>query len=361
VPSTPAGGEHGRRRKAGLSPVAWIRARTGTLQKGSSLATAVTSGRRTGRVTCLPKEWSMSARAPEPGAERSKTTVVTFRDKHRRGEPLSLVTAYDFPTARAVDAAGVDGILVGDSLAMVVLGHPNTLSVTMDEMLHHAKAVSRGARGALLIGDLPFLSYQADEAEAVRNAGRFLAESGMDAVKLEGGRPFVSTIRAIVRAGIPVQGHIGLTPQRANALGGFKVQGRRADEAQALLDDARALEDAGCFSIVLEAVPDRLATFITERVTIPTVGIGAGPGTSGQILVLHDLLGLTSGHTPKFVKRYADLAGDITRAVSAYRADVESHAFPSAEQSYAMADEEWETFRAHAGERRPRPVQARAR
>src|SRR5262245_21896845 len=196
----------------------------------------------------LPKEWPMSARPSEPRDERSKTTVVTFRDKHRRGEPLALVTAYDFPTARAVDEAGVDGILVGDSLAMVVLGHPNTLSVTMDEMLHHARAVSRGAKGALLIGDLPFLSYQADEAEAVRNAGRFLAESGMDAVKLEGGRPFVSTIRAIVRAGIPVQGHIGLTPQRANALGGFKVQGRRADEAQALLDDARALEDAGCFS-----------------------------------------------------------------------------------------------------------------
>ena len=234
----------------------------------------------------------MSARSAEPPRdERAKTTVLTFRDKHRRGEPLSLVTAYDFPTSRAVDAAGVDGILVGDSLAMVVLGHPNTLSVTMDEMLHHARAVSRGGRGALLIGDLPFLSYQADEAEAVRNAGRFLAESGMDAVKLEGGRAFVATIRAIVRAGIPVQGHIGLTPQRANALGGFRVQGRRADEAQALLDDARALEDAGCFSIVLEAVPDRLAAFITQKVGIPTIGIGAGSGTSGQILVLHDLLG----------------------------------------------------------------------
>lgn len=305
----------------------------------------------------------MSARAPEPPGDqpRPKTTVLTFRDKHHRGEPLSLVTAYDFPTAKAVDAAGVDGILVGDSLAMVVLGHPNTLSVTMDEMLHHARAVSRGARGALLIGDLPFLSYQADESEAVRNAGRFLAESGMDAVKLEGGKPFVSTIRAIVRAGIPVQGHIGLTPQRANALGGFKVQGRRATEAQALLDDARALEDAGCFSIVLEAVPDRLAGFITDKVGIPTIGIGAGPGTSGQILVLHDLLGLTSGHTPRFVKRYAEMNSDITRAVTAYRHDVESRAFPAAEQSYPMADEEWEAFRAAADERRPRAVQARAR
>jgi 3-methyl-2-oxobutanoate hydroxymethyltransferase len=304
----------------------------------------------------------MSARSAEPPRdERPKTTVLTFRDKHSRGEPLSLVTAYDFPTARAVDAAGVDGILVGDSLAMVVLGHPNTLSVTMDEMLHHARAVSRGARAALLIGDLPFLSYQADEAEAVRNAGRFLAQSGMDAVKLEGGRAFVPTIRAIIRAGIPVQGHIGLTPQRANALGGFRVQGRRADEAQALLDDARALEDAGCFSIVLEAVPDRLAAFITQKVHIPTVGIGAGPGTSGQILVLHDLLGLTSGHSPKFVRRYAEMAADVTRAVAAYRQDVESRAFPGPAESYTMADEEWETFRAGAGERRPRAVQARAR
>ena len=302
----------------------------------------------------------MSARSGEPPRdERAKTTVLTFRDKHRRGELLSLVTAYDFPTSRAVDAAGVDGILVGDSLAMVVLGHPNTLSVTMDEMLHHARAVSRGGRGALLIGDLPFLSYQADEAEAVRNAGRFLAESGMDAVKLEGGRPFVATIRAIVRAGIPVQGHIGLTPQRANALGGFRVQGRRADEAQALLDDARALEDAGCFSIVLEAVPDRLAAFITQKVGIPTIGIGAGSGTSGQILVLHDLLGLTSGHTPKFVRRYADMGADVTRAVAAYRQDVESRAFPGPEESYTMADEEWETFR--AGLHRPGSALARAR
>jgi 3-methyl-2-oxobutanoate hydroxymethyltransferase len=301
----------------------------------------------------------MSAR---PGdSERSKTTVLTFRDKHREGRPLALVTAYDFPTARAADEAGVDGILVGDSLAMVVLGHPNTLAVTMDEMLHHARAVSRGARAALLIGDLPFLSYQADEAEAVRNAGRFLAEAGMDAVKLEGGKAFVPTIRAIVRAGIPVQGHIGLTPQRANALGGFRVQGKTAPEAQVLLDDARALEDAGCFSIVLEAVPDRLAAFVTEHVTIPTVGIGAGPGTSGQILVLHDLIGLTVGHSPRFVKRYADVGGDIQRAIAAYKADVESRAFPAAEHSYPMAEEEWAAFRGVADEGWPRPVPARAR
>jgi 3-methyl-2-oxobutanoate hydroxymethyltransferase len=297
----------------------------------------------------------------QPAGERSKTTVLTFRDRHREGRPLALVTAYDFPTARVADEAGVDGILVGDSLAMVVLGHPNTLSVTMDEMLHHARAVSRGASKALLIGDLPFLSYQADEAEAVRNAGRFLAEAGMDAVKLEGGKAFVSTVRAIVRAGIPVQGHIGLTPQRANALGGFRVQGKTAPEAQALVDDARALEDAGCFSIVLEAVPDRLAAHITAQVSVPTIGIGAGPGTSGQILVMHDLCGLTVGHSPKFVKRYADLGGDLRRAIGAYRADVEARTFPAAEHSYAMADEEWAAFRGAADEGWPRPVPARAR
>jgi 3-methyl-2-oxobutanoate hydroxymethyltransferase len=281
----------------------------------------------------------MSAR---PEAERPKTTVLTFRDRHREGRPLALVTAYDFPTARAADEAGVDGILVGDSLAMVVLGHPNTLSVTMDEMLHHARAVSRGASKPLLIGDLPFLSYQADEAEAVRNAGRFLAEAGMDAVKLEGGKAFVSTVRAIVRAGIP-------------------VQGKTAPEAQALVDDARALEDAGCFSIVLEAVPDRLAEHITAQITVPTIGIGAGPGTSGQILVMHDLAGLTVGHSPKFVKRYADLGGDLRRALGAYRADVLARTFPAAEHSYAMADEEWAAFRGAADEGWPRPVPARAR
>ena len=183
----------------------------------------------------------------------------------------------------------------------------------------------------------------------------------MDAVKLEGGKAFVSTVRAIVRAGIPVQGHIGLTPQRANALGGFRVQGKTAPEAQALLDDARALEDAGCFSIVLEAVPDRVAAHITAQISVPTIGIGAGPGTSGQILVLHDLVGLTVGHSPKFVKRYADVGGDIRSAIGAYRAEVEARAFPAPEHSYAMADEEWAAFSGTADEGWPRPVPARAR
>ena len=303
----------------------------------------------------------MSARSAEPPRdERAKTTVLTFRDKHRRGEPLSLVTAYDFPTARAVDAAGVDGILVGDSLAMVVLGHPNTLSVTMDEMLHHARAVARGTKSALQIGDMPFMSYQADAAEAVRNAGRFL-QAGMDAVKLEGGRPFADTAAGIARAGIPVMGHVGLTPQSVNALGGFRVQGRTAVAARALLDDALALQDAGCFAVVLESVPYRVAAFITERLAIPTIGIGAGSDTSGQVLVIHDLLGMYDKLSPKFAKRYAELAALEAEAIASYKRDVESRAFPAREHTYAIPDEEWQAFLATAGSRRTEPVEGTGR
>ncbi len=285
----------------------------------------------------------MSVR-PEDGAAttRRKTTVLTLRDKRDRGEPITMLTAYDFPTARAVDDAGVDAILVGDSLAMVVLGHPNTLSVTMDEMLHHARAVARGARWALLVGDMPFMSYQADAAEAVRNAGRYL-QAGMDAIKLEGGRTFAATAATIVRAGIPVQGHIGLTPQSASLLGGFRVQGKTARAARALVDDALALEDAGCFSIVLESVPDRLAAHITERVRIPTIGIGAGAGTSGQVLVLHDLVGLYD-RPPRFARRYADLGGALRAAVAAFKTDVEARAFPGPEHVFSMDEEEWKSF-----------------
>ena len=283
-----------------------------------------------------------------------KTTTLTLREKRERREPITMVTAYDFPTARLADQAGVDAILVGDSLAMVVLGHPDTLSVTMDEMLHHARAVRRGASRALLIGDMPFLSYQADEAEAVRNAGRFLKEAGMEAVKLEGGRAVAATVRRIVRAGIPVQGHVGLTPQSVNVLGGWKVQGRTAAAARALLEDALALEDAGCFSIVLESVPDRVAAHITERVKVPTIGIGAGPGTSGQVLVLHDMLGLFDRFTPRFVKRYADLGDTARAALESFRADVEDRAFPAAEHSYTIDDEEWRAFLESIGETLPR-------
>jgi 3-methyl-2-oxobutanoate hydroxymethyltransferase len=294
----------------------------------------------------------MSARptGPRPAEGHAKTTVHTFGDKRRRGEPITMVTAYDFPMAHAAEEAGVDAILVGDSLAMVVLGHPNTLAVTMEEMLHHARAVARGAQRPLLVGDLPFLSYQADEAEAVRNAGRFL-QAGMDAVKLEGGRAVAGTVTAIVGAGIPVMGHVGLTPQSIHALGGWKVQGRTAESARELLESALALEEAGCFSIVLESVPDRVAAYITERLTVPTIGIGAGSGTSGQVLVAHDLLGLFDRFTPKFVKRYAQLGAAMREAFSAYKRDVESRSFPGPEHTYAMTDEEWSGFLAAVSKR----------
>jgi len=282
--------------------------------------------------------------SPEPKASRPKTTVVTLQEKRDRGEAIAMATASDYPTAQALEAAGLDAVLVGDSLAMVVLGHPDTLSVTMDEMLHHARAVSRGASSPLCVGDLPFMSYQASLEQAIRNAGRYLQEAGMDAVKLEGGRPFTDTVRGIVRAGIPVMGHLGLTPQSVKGLGGFKTQGRTAESARAILDDALALEDAGCFALVIEAVPERLATFITERVRIPTIGIGAGPGTSGQVLVTHDLLGLTGGPGPKFVKRYADLRSATVEALAAYRDEVKARAFPTREHTYAMPEEEWQGF-----------------
>jgi 3-methyl-2-oxobutanoate hydroxymethyltransferase len=275
-------------------------------------------------------------------AVRHKVTVRTFQSKKERGEPIVMVTAYDYPTARLVDEAGVDAILVGDSLAMVVLGHENTLSVTMDEMLHHCRAVSRGAGAALLIGDMPFMSYQADTAEAVHNAGRFLAEGGMDAVKLEGGKEMADTVRAIVRAGIPVQGHIGLTPQSVHALGGWRVQGRTADAAEALLESALALQEAGVFSLVLESVPARLARLISQSLQIPTIGIGAGAAADGQVLVIHDLLGLFDQFTPKFVKRYADIGGEIRAAVEAYTAEVRARSFPGAEHTYQMPDDEWQ-------------------
>jgi 3-methyl-2-oxobutanoate hydroxymethyltransferase len=273
-----------------------------------------------------------------------KTTVTRLLEKKNEHDPIVFVTAYDCPTARMAEEAGVDAILVGDSLAMVVLGHPNTLSVTMDEMLHHARAVSRGASRPLLIGDLPFMSYQADRADAVRNAGRFLAEAGMDAVKLEGGRLMADTVRAIVEAGIPVQGHIGLLPQSEKATG-LRVQGRSAAAARALLDDALALEEAGCFSIVIEGVPARVAKEITDRVSIPTIGIGAGVDTDGQVLVIHDLLGLYE-RVPRFVKRYADLGRTTVEALRAYRDDVAQRRFPAAEHTYAMPEDEWNAFAA---------------
>jgi len=226
----------------------------------------------------------------------------------------------------------------------VVLGYPNTLPVTMEEMLHHCRAVSRGAKSALLVGDMPFMSYQVSTQEAMRNAGRFLQEAGMDAVKLEGGSERLDAVTAIVSAGIPVMGHIGLTPQSVNQLGGFRPQGRNGTAARRLLEDALRLQDAGCFSLVLESIPSRLAAYISQRLEIPTLGIGAGAGCDGQVLVTHDLLGLFDRFTPKFVKKYADLHGEMRRAFTEYRTEVESRLFPAIEHEVDMPEEEWRLF-----------------
>ena len=277
-------------------------------------------------------------------AARKKVTTLTFRQKKERGEPLTMLTAYDYPTAMAIDKAGIDSILVGDSLAMVVLGYENTLPVTMEEMLHHARAVARGAKSSMLIGDMPFMSYQVSVEEAVRNAGRFLQQGGMDAIKLEGGRERADAVRAIVGAGIPVMGHLGLTPQSVHQLGGFRAQGKNAVAAKRLLEDAKILEEAGAFSLVLESVPARLAEFISKKISIPTIGIGAGLGCDGQVLVTHDLLGLFDRFTPKFVKKYADLHETMNKAFAEYIDDIETKRFPAPEHTVEMTDDEWNEF-----------------
>jgi 3-methyl-2-oxobutanoate hydroxymethyltransferase len=281
---------------------------------------------------------------------RDKVTTRTFLQKKQRGEVITMLTAYDYPTALATDQAGIDSILVGDSLGMVVLGYENTLPVTMADMLHHCCAVARGARYALLIGDMPFMSYQVSVEQAVGNAGRFLQEAGMDAVKLEGGRERLDAIRAIVAAGIPVMGHLGLTPQSVQQLGGFRAQGRTSAAARRLLEDALLLQEAGCFSLVLESIPARLAALISRRLEIPTIGIGAGAGCDGQVLVTHDLLGLFDRFTPRFVKKYANLHGEIARALAAFRADVETKAFPAPEHTVDMPDAEWGALLAEIGD-----------
>jgi 3-methyl-2-oxobutanoate hydroxymethyltransferase len=263
----------------------------------------------------------------------------------RRGQKIVMVTAYDAPGARFAEDAGVDVILVGDTAAMVMLGHEGTtVPVTMDEMLFLTRTVARAARRPIVVGDMPFGSYQISDESAVTNAIRFVKEARADVVKLEGAGASLSRIRAIVDAGIPVMGHIGLTPQSATMLGGFKTQGRTAAKAHRLLEEARALEAAGCFAIVLEALPSPVAARITETVDMPTIGIGAGPSCDGQVLVYHDLLGLSEGHLPRFVKRYANLSREIRDALEAYAADVRSGAFPSDEYSYAMEDGELAAF-----------------
>jgi 3-methyl-2-oxobutanoate hydroxymethyltransferase len=263
------------------------------------------------------------------------TTVLDVQRYKDEGRHFAMLTAYDYLSARILDETGIPILLVGDSLGMVMLGHQTTLPVTMEDMLVHAKAVARGARQALLVGDMPFMSYQVSPEEAVRNAGRFIQEGGMHAVKLEGGGPAIEITRRLTEIGVPVMGHLGLTPQSVHAMGGFKVQGKSDAQAARIAADAGALEEAGAFSIVLEGIPSKLAASLTHELRIPTIGIGAGPATDGQVLVFHDMLGLTTGKAPKFVKRYANLAEEITRAATEYAEDVRTGKFPGPEHEYS--------------------------
>ena len=287
----------------------------------------------------------MSTPAPRYASwTHGKLPLPELAELKRRGEKIVMVTAYDAPSARLADAAGVELILVGDSAAMVVLGHDSTVPASMEEMLMLTRAATRGAARPIVVADMPFGSFQISDEEAVQNAVRFVKEGNADAVKLEGAGPSLSRVRAIVGAGIPVMGHIGLTPQSATALGGFKAQGRTAERARALVQEAVELEAAGCFSLVLEAVPAPVAAEVTRRLTIPTIGIGAGRETDGQVLVWHDLLGLYEGRSPRFVKRYADVGSEIRRALESYAEDVRTGRFPEDQHTYAMPEEELAAF-----------------
>ncbi len=275
-----------------------------------------------------------------------KLPLTELAELKRREQKLAMVTAYDFPSGRIADEAGVELVLVGDSAGMVVLGNESTVPVTMDELLMLTRAVVRGAKRPLVIADMPFGSFQASDESAVENAVRFVKEAGADAVKLEGAGPTLSRVQSIVGAGVPVMGHVGLTPQSATMLGGFKAQGRTAEKAERLYEDALALEAAGCFSIVLEAVPAPVAARVTEALEVPTIGIGAGADCDGQVLVWHDLLGLYAGKAPRFVKRYADLAGEAKKALEAYVEDVREGRFPEEQHTYAIPEEELAAFEA---------------
>jgi 3-methyl-2-oxobutanoate hydroxymethyltransferase len=284
----------------------------------------------------------------------ARVTINHIRDKKARGERIAMLTAYDYITARLLDEAGVDLLLVGDSLGNTVLGYENTLPVTLEEMLHHTRAVVRGTKRALVVGDLPFMTYQLSEEQALTTAGRFLKETGCQAVKLEGGVRSASAVKRLVEAGIPVMGHIGLTPQSIHQLGGFKVQGKTPKAAVGLLHDAKALEEAGAFAVVLECVPTRLARTITDRLQIPTIGIGAGPDCDGQVQVLADILGFFDDFVPKHARRYANLGQAIRDAAQEYIADVRSQAFPSAKESFTVDVAVFATLEEEAGE--PLPV-----
>lgn len=268
-----------------------------------------------------------------------KNTVLTMQKQKEQGEKISMLTAYDYSTAKLMDQAGINSLLVGDSLGMVMLGYEDTLSVTMEDMIHHSRAVANGAQNALVVTDLPFMSYHISIPDAVANAGRIIKEGHAAAVKLEGGEAFSETIQAITRASIPVMGHIGLTPQSIHAFGGFKVQGKTIEAAQKILQDALAVEKAGAFAIVLEAIPADLAALITKKLTIPTIGIGAGNQTDGQVLVYQDMLGMYGEMQPKFVKRYADLGAEMNSAIQHYKTEIQQEQFPAAEHTFCIAPE----------------------
>ena len=266
--------------------------------------------------------------------KNDKVTVLDFAKSKKEGRKITMLTAYDYPMAQIIDSSGIDAVLVGDSVGMVMLGYDSTIPVTMDEMVHHSKAVRRGVKRALVIGDMPFMSYQASDEDAVRNAGRLVKESGCEAVKCEGGSEVAPRVKAIIDAGIPVLGHIGLTPQSVNKLGGYKVQGRDPSSARELIKNAVSLEKAGCFGLILECVPGDLAAKITAKLSIPTIGIGAGKSCSGQVLVTHDLVGYFDKFTPKFVKQYAKVNAVMRDAIMSFKNETESGIFPGADQSY---------------------------
>jgi 3-methyl-2-oxobutanoate hydroxymethyltransferase len=283
--------------------------------------------------------------------ERKQVTVPGVILMKRKGNKIAMVSVYDYPTARLADQAGADIILVGDSLGMVILGYDTTLPVTMEEMLCHVKAVARARPRALVVADMPFMSFQVSPADALVNAGRMLKEGGADAVKIEGGRCIASTARAISEAKIPIMGHVGLTPQAIRRFGGYRVQGKSEAGRAGVVEDAKALEDAGCFSIVMEGIPWSLAKEITQEVQVPTIGIGAGPYCDGQVLVGHDLLGFIEGRVPRFVRRYADLSTTMNKAFADYVADVKSGAFPSLEESYENAEDSKEDRHPETGDK----------
>lgn len=268
-----------------------------------------------------------------------KFTVSSFLKSKKNGEKISMLTAYDYSTAKLLDEAGVDSLLVGDSLGMVMLGYENTLQVTIEDMIHHCRAVSRGAKRAMVIGDMPFLSYHISVEESIKNAGRLVKEANVHAVKLEGGREVVDKIKAIVKAQIPVMGHLGLTPQSVNMFGGFKVQGKSEEQARRLIEDALLLQESGVFAIVLECVPEKLAKIITEKLEIPTIGIGAGRYCDGQVLVTQDMLGMYTDFTPKFVKKYADVANVFNKAVTRYIEEIKTGEFPAKEHGFTIKEE----------------------